>query len=114
MASKILPGWQWQHNFLLNPKGRIWMAWKSSIYQIEILKVAEQYIHGKVLHYSSNKRFYITMIYGLNHAPSRQMLWEDLQAIAPSFEPWCIMGDFNAVIHREDRIGGDEVTEHEM
>ena len=40
MASKILPGWQWQHNFLLNPKGRIWMAWKSSIYQIEILNVA--------------------------------------------------------------------------
>ena len=32
MASRAFPGWRWVHNFSLNPKGRIWVAWKPSSY----------------------------------------------------------------------------------
>jgi len=28
--------------------------------------------------------------------------------------PWCIVGNFNAILYKEDRIGGDEVTAHEL
>jgi len=27
---------------------------------------------------------------------------------------WCIIGDFNAVLHKDDRIGGNKVTDHEV
>ncbi|KAJ8419449.1 hypothetical protein Cgig2_023655 [Carnegiea gigantea] len=47
-------------------------------------------------------------------ASQRQELWDDLQNLAPRSEAWCIMGDFNAVLRWEDRIGGDIVTEHEL
>ena len=29
-------------------------------------------------------------------------------------EAWCIQGDFNAVLHPEDRIGGEEVKHIEV
>jgi len=114
IANKVFMGWQWQHNFHLNSKGRIWLAWKPSAYHLEILKVTDQLIHGKALQYNSNKQFYITMVYGMNQASQRQELWDDLQNLAPRSEAWSIMGDFNAVLRWKDRIGGDIVTEHEL
>ncbi|KAJ8430737.1 LOW QUALITY PROTEIN: hypothetical protein Cgig2_004630 [Carnegiea gigantea] len=63
----------------------------------------------------SNKLFYISMVYGMNHEQQRQHLWRELQDISTHMtEAWCIMGDFNAVMNKEDRIGGNDVTEHEI
>ena len=28
VASQVFPGWRWHHNFSLNTKGRIWIAWR--------------------------------------------------------------------------------------
>ena len=28
--------------------------------------------------------------------------------------PWCVLGDFTAVLNPTERIGGNEVTESEM
>ncbi|KAJ8420486.1 hypothetical protein Cgig2_025400 [Carnegiea gigantea] len=32
----------------------------------------------------------------------------------PSYPAWCILGDFNAVLHKEDRYGGNPVTDHDI
>jgi len=38
------------------------------------------------------------------------MLWQTLHSIAVTMDdPWCILGDFNAILHKEERIGGEEV-----
>ena len=34
VAKNIFHGWNWHHNFSLNAKGRIWVAWKPSLYSI--------------------------------------------------------------------------------
>lgn len=29
-------------------------------------------------------------------------------------EPWCVLGDFNAILTKDDRIGGDEIHDYEI
>ncbi|KAJ8421701.1 LOW QUALITY PROTEIN: hypothetical protein Cgig2_002598 [Carnegiea gigantea] len=29
-------------------------------------------------------------------------------------EAWCILGDFNSVLYKEDRMGGNEILDHEL
>jgi len=52
---------------------------------------------------------------GFNLAQERLALWEDLQEIANHMsEAWCVLGDFNAILHSPDRIGGTEVNDLEI
>jgi len=36
-------------------------------------------------------------------------MWSDLSSFHPCHEPWCIIGDFNSILYKEDRIGGADV-----
>ena len=77
--------------------------------------MSDQMIHYRSLQLSSTNWFYITIVYGMNHEQQRQRLWTDLQNISQSMnETWCILGDFNAVLHQEDRYGGNPVTDHDI
>ena len=115
VASRIFHGWEWQHNFNHNAKGRIWVAWKPQVYRVQILKITEQMIHCEAHHVTKLEKFFITYVYGFNHAQERLALWEDLQNIANSMtEAWCVLGDFNAILHPEDRMGGTEVIDSEI
>ncbi|KAJ8425110.1 hypothetical protein Cgig2_015888 [Carnegiea gigantea] len=41
-------------------------------------------------------------------------LWSDLQTRTQHIpEAWCIIGDFNSILYKEDRMGGTEVQDHE-
>ncbi|KAJ8423455.1 hypothetical protein Cgig2_012912 [Carnegiea gigantea] len=45
----------------------------------------------------------------------RKALWEDIRELANRMNvAWCIQGDFNVVLHPEDRIGGDEIQTQEI
>jgi len=39
IAGRIFPGWQWIHNFSLNLKGRIWVAWKPKVYEVKLISM---------------------------------------------------------------------------
>ncbi|KAJ8435302.1 hypothetical protein Cgig2_026394 [Carnegiea gigantea] len=40
----------------------------------------------------------------MNYEQQRQQLWEDLKTISHQVtEAWCILGDFNAILYKEDR-----------
>jgi len=100
-AVRIFPNWRWVHNFSLNPKGRIWLAWNPSSYHAHVLSVSDQMIHCKVSQISTSKMFYLSMIYGWNQESQRTSLWHDLTDIAQHMDPaWCLMGDFNALASR--------------
>jgi len=76
--------------------------------------MTEQIIHCYVTQLHSSKKVYISFIYGLNHKGQRYVLWQDLTVIAAHMNSaWCIIGDFNYVLYKEDRIGGDEIKDHE-
>ncbi|KAL2938276.1 Importin-8 [Bienertia sinuspersici] len=55
----------------------------------------------------NSKQFYLTCIYGFNGREEREPLWAALQSISPHIGqvPWCVAGDFNAVMNKQDRLG---------
>ncbi|KAJ8427758.1 hypothetical protein Cgig2_006426 [Carnegiea gigantea] len=70
--------------------------------------VAEQHIHCKVMQLS-------TQNYGHNQLGARQQLWEDLRSLAINIQDaWCVLGDLNAVLHPEERIGGVDIKQSEI
>ncbi|KAJ8420573.1 hypothetical protein Cgig2_025920 [Carnegiea gigantea] len=72
-------------------------------------------MHSYVTRVSTNKKFYITFIYGMNHEHQRQQMWEDLKALSQQMtDVSCILGDFNAVLHKEDRRGGNAIQDTEL
>ena len=58
---------------------------------------------------SQNTKFYISFVYGLSQIHQRIELWDELAAYQPLHDPWCVIGDFNAIMYKEDRIGVEEV-----
>jgi len=76
--------------------------------------MTDQLIYGEAIQISTNTKFLITFIYGRNLEEQRGPLWEDIRNLSHSLEdPWRILGDFNAVLHQGDRIGGVVVTNGE-
>jgi len=42
-------------------------------------------------------------------------MWKDFKGIAQGMnEAWCVLGDFNSTLHKEDRIGGVDVLDSEI
>ena len=68
------PGWHWYHNFDLNVKGCIWMAWNPSSYNVQLLLKTDQLIHCYVTQLHTQRKFYITFVYGMNQEKLRKAL----------------------------------------
>jgi len=115
IANYLFPRWEWIHKFQLNHKGRIWVAWNPTIYNVIELHKSDQYIHCKVTQQHSGKDFCITFVYGDNHDSPTRDLWEALKHIASTMdEAWCVLGDFNSMLYTRDRIGGTEIQDFEI
>ena len=115
VATRLLQGWHWQHNFQLNAKGRIWVAWRLGFYKVNVLEKDEQFLHCKVTHTITMITSYITFVYGANCEGQRRALWEALKRIGQGMdEAWCILGDFNSVLHQGDRMGGTDIQDSEI
>ncbi|XP_060169362.1 uncharacterized protein LOC132600312 [Lycium barbarum] len=72
------------------------------------LRVAQQ--HASKI----RKKVEFTAVYGLHTIAARKPLWQTLVTMeATIVNPWLIMGDFNAVLNEEDRIGGSQVQDAE-
>ena len=55
------------------------------------------------------------MVYGLNSIVGKKDLWKEVIALGRNMvEPWCIMGDFNAVFYITHRSNGQLVSSYEM
>jgi len=61
------------------------------------------------------KHFYLMFIDGANHEADKRPLWEGLTEIASNMDvAWCILGDFNSVLHQRDRIRGTNIQAAEI
>jgi len=115
VTGKTFPGWIWQHNFEYDAKDRIWIAWKPNSYNVQFLKMTDQLVHCYATQLNTHKKFYATFVYGMNQEQMRMTLCADLQALSQQInETWCILGDFNSVLYKEDRMRGIEVQDHEV
>ncbi|XP_062099719.1 uncharacterized protein LOC133805553 [Humulus lupulus] len=48
--------------------------------------------------------FFVTFVYGMNIEESRNLLWKHLQDLSME-DPWIVLGDFNDILVKEERIG---------
>ncbi|KAK4731528.1 hypothetical protein R3W88_024516 [Solanum pinnatisectum] len=59
--------------------------------------------------------FDLSMVYGLHTCLDRREMWYELtQYNKRCRQPWLVMGDFNSILHIEDRVVGSQVQEAEL
>ncbi|KAJ8419350.1 hypothetical protein Cgig2_015351 [Carnegiea gigantea] len=76
---------------------------------MNVLSTIDQLIHCQATQLATIVSFHVTFVYGMNKEQQRLPLWTDLMDIARTMSSaWCVIGDFNAVLYKHDRIGGDE------
>ncbi|KAL2893903.1 Histidinol dehydrogenase [Bienertia sinuspersici] len=67
--------------------------------------MTSQLIHCKVLGVGVNQQN-VTFVYGFNDRRDRESLWLDLKDIGRNIlGAWMVMGDFNSMLHLDDRVG---------
>ncbi|KAL0282000.1 UNVERIFIED_CONTAM: hypothetical protein Sradi_7275200 [Sesamum radiatum] len=98
--------WSWFDDYS-GPGGRIWIAWNDLEIGVEIIRVEDQFIHCALLNKRTSAKCLISVVYGDCEAVRRRRLWEGLLTIAEdvSENPWCVLGDFNAVIDSSESCG---------
>lgn len=55
--------------------------------------------------------FMLTYVYSFNVKEERRDFWSTLQTtLYSNTKPWLILGDFNSILHLEDRLGGNPIS----
>ncbi|XP_026384105.1 uncharacterized protein LOC113279645 [Papaver somniferum] len=88
------------HNSSPGKKGNIWLFWNKSISQPQVISVSSQMITvsvGDVL---------VSGVHAHVKVVQRRFLWSEMQLVSDLNKPWIVLGDFNAVISQEEKVGG--------
>ncbi|XP_059289372.1 uncharacterized protein LOC132042884 [Lycium ferocissimum] len=74
---------------------------------VEVISDSVQQVSLKLVFLDLNKTLVITLIYAKCDERERLQLWEDIYDVAGSTNsPWLVGGDFNVVLHEDEKIGG--------
>ncbi|XP_060968791.1 uncharacterized protein LOC115710551 [Cannabis sativa] len=98
----MFSGWCFTSNNAWHKGGRITVSWNPNSFDVNIIKCTSQLIHLFVE--TIDKKIFLTFVYGFNDEIGRRKLWADLREIA-STEAWVVLGDFNDILNKEERIG---------
>ncbi|KAI8573795.1 hypothetical protein RHMOL_Rhmol01G0303200 [Rhododendron molle] len=103
--------WQYVHNLDVLPVARIIVGWDPQQLAVSVVFSSPQMLMVSVDLRIHQKRFYASIIYGLNLASERVSLWRDLRFLHSCYgsEAWVLIGDFNAVRRPDERLDGFDV-----
>ncbi|XP_074282464.1 uncharacterized protein LOC141606985 [Silene latifolia] len=102
------------NNNVFHHGGRVWLIWNPGLFSVTILSVGSQAISAQVVENGSGDIFYFSVVYGFNEDDLRGELWDHLSTFHDNYPgPWAVCGDFNNVLHFNERIGR-EVTWNEI
>ncbi|XP_021844809.2 uncharacterized protein [Spinacia oleracea] len=102
----LCPGWNFTTNLSCCSSSRIVIGWDPSSFNLNILAMTNQSVHCELTSLSTCLKFCVTFIYGMNDKADRAKLWDHLCDIALNCSSaWVVMGDFNALMDIDDRIG---------
>ncbi|XP_074290425.1 uncharacterized protein LOC141617144 [Silene latifolia] len=89
--------------------------WQPSQFVVTVKYITDQLIHSSVYDKLRNITFHFTIVYGLNKDKERESLWEDLGLIRNGVtSAWMVCGDFNSLMHLDERVGGTTVSWNEV
>ncbi|XP_074298341.1 uncharacterized protein LOC141629200 [Silene latifolia] len=107
--------WAIATNSSYHKGGRIWIIWQPSQVVVTVQHVTAQLIHAKVFDKTRDCHFLFTLVYGFNKDKERESLWESLVSIGKGIDSsWMVCGDFNSLMHLNERIGGAQVQWHDV
>ncbi|CAI9112988.1 OLC1v1013504C1 [Oldenlandia corymbosa var. corymbosa] len=88
-------------------KGRILLIWRRDEYIIRVAQITQQYIHCYVKEVGGAKAFNLTVVYNEYTAQRIANVWAELRQLSTNVcEEWIVMGDYNCILQKEDKIGG--------
>lgn len=94
---------------------RIVVGWDVNQLQVQIVHIHKQLIHCKVTKRSNREVVWFTIVYGMHTVTDKKELWNELIVHGNRMlDPWCIMGDINAVYDISHRFNGRLVSSYEM
>ncbi|KAB5531493.1 hypothetical protein DKX38_018163 [Salix brachista] len=105
-----LQGWLSADNGVDPNKCRILVTWNPAKLMVQILDHAPQWMVCETTLLATNKKLLITFIHGFNTPAERIQLWDHLvgRCSVNTLVPWLAIGDFNAILSGEDRVGGSQ------
>lgn len=103
------------NNFEVHRAGRILVIWNSLKLNLEVLETTSQVIHCIVTCKVTSLKKFVSFVYGLHTTVSHRPLWDNIMQFGLDCSlPWLIMGDFNNVLHFDEKINGVDVTTYEI
>ncbi|RYR37677.1 hypothetical protein Ahy_A09g042548 [Arachis hypogaea] len=86
--------------------GGIWCLWDAGIWDVVVLDYSNQLVHFQVSCNNSDSWF-LSACYGSPQRATRRSLWSNIHSLDDNTSlPWCLLGDFNAILHDHERQGG--------
>lgn len=101
----VCPQWCIITNNSWHGNGRIIIGLHPSAVNVNIICCTVRIIHIEVGVINGGKKFFCTFVYGMNDRHNREEMWSSLKQNNVFDFLWIILGDFNAIMHMEDRIG---------
>lgn len=115
VVNKIFGGWQFHSNHASHYNGRILILWRSDYYKLTVLSENAQAITCAAIFVPLQMELLATFVYPYNLREERRELWEYICHLSGmGHKPWIPIGDFNSMLHVEDRQGGNPVTLNEV
>lgn len=103
VMNRLAPFGGWLHNYNSFHNGRIWVWWNTQKVNIEELAQGNQFLHCEVD--ILDKKVLCTFIYEFNSAHEREELWAAMSQFSANVTlPWLIIGDFNTILHPDERV----------
>lgn len=69
--------------------------------KVKILHDHQQFVHLSVST-TAEREWFLSIVYASPNSTKRKFLWDDLKRTQRE-GPWCTIGDFNVVLHSEER-----------
>lgn len=91
--------------------GGIWCFWKRSLLSMEVVSTSKYCVVLNV-NPRSPTPWLLSVVYGSPQERFRDELWEELRGISTELDlPWCVLGDFNSVLHSHEKSGSGDFNQ---
>ncbi|KAL4281612.1 hypothetical protein GQ457_03G016410 [Hibiscus cannabinus] len=110
-ANRVVAKLDFSHSFRVEAQGfsgGIWLLWDLDV-DLEILHLSNQFVNGRVRWKFGMSWIHFTIVYASPSSTRRRALWTQLESLNPGATvPWFVGGDFNVILHADERRGGSD------
>ncbi|KAJ0963753.1 hypothetical protein J5N97_028875 [Dioscorea zingiberensis] len=104
-CSKFSMDWQWAAIPAQVLSGGIVTLWKQRVGMVTPLAITRFSLH-LIISVENPKEWILSVIYKAQNIQIQKALWLELHVLTTLDLPWCLMGDFNAILSPDELRGG--------